>query len=95
MPTYVFRCAQRCVDVEEIHAMATVPTEVVCPVCGASAMRIVGSPALGTGNSPAMRAQDATRATAEAPAVVSSVPGSRRRATPVTTNPLHRKLPRP
>ena len=38
--------------------------------------------------------QDATRVTADRPDVVSSLPASRRR-TPVTANPLHRKLPRP
>jgi len=41
-----------------------------------------------------MRAQDATRATADRPDVVRSLPTSGRRAQ-VTANPLHRKLPRP
>ena len=35
---------------------------------------MIGSPALGAGRSAAMRAQDATRATADTPAVVDRVP---------------------
>ncbi|MGB6180386.1 MAG: zinc ribbon domain-containing protein [Rhodococcus sp. (in: high G+C Gram-positive bacteria)] len=75
--------------------MAEVPAHVECVHCGDSAPRTIASPALGRGNSPAMRAHDAARATAEAPHVVSSIPGKSRRGTPTTSNPLHRKLPRP
>ncbi|KNA90561.1 zinc ribbon domain-containing protein [Gordonia sp. w5E2] len=95
MPTYVFRCRQACDDVEQVHSMLTVPDDVECPVCSERARRIVTAARLGVGDSAAMRAHDATRATADAPTVVSSVPGSPRRSTPVTTNPLHRRLPRP
>ncbi|MGV9824555.1 MULTISPECIES: zinc ribbon domain-containing protein [unclassified Gordonia (in: high G+C Gram-positive bacteria)] len=95
MPTYVFRCPDSCGDVEELFSMAAVPDDVPCPTCGSSARRTIAAPVLGVGNSAAMRAHDATRATADAPAVVSALPGRRGRGTPVTTNPLHRRLPRP
>ena len=42
----------------------------------------------------AAQLQDATRATADAPTVVDRVPENTR-PTPVSTNPVHRKLPRP
>ncbi|SHV86718.1 regulatory protein, FmdB family protein [Mycobacteroides abscessus subsp. abscessus] len=94
VPTYVYRCGQGCPDFTEQHSMATAPADTPCPSCSGQARRRIGAPALGAGNSSGMRVQDATRATADRPDVVSSLPASRRRA-PVTTNPLHRKLPRP
>lgn len=94
VPTYVFRCGQGCPDFTEQHSMAVVPDDVPCPSCRSQAKRRIGAPALGAGSSPGMRIQDATRATADRPDVVGSLPASRRRA-PVTANPLHRKLPRP
>ncbi|AJW41821.1 hypothetical protein NY08_3814 [Rhodococcus sp. B7740] len=42
-----------------------------------------------------MKAHDASRATADTPAVVSSLPAAARSATRTTSNPLHRRLPRP
>ncbi|GAC48535.1 putative regulatory protein [Gordonia aichiensis NBRC 108223] len=95
MPTYVFRCSQACDDVEQVHSMTAVPDDITCPRCAQRARRIVTAARLGVGDSDAMRVHDATAATADRPAVVSSVPGSARRSTPVTTNPLHRRLPRP
>ncbi|KAA0922900.1 zinc ribbon domain-containing protein [Rhodococcus sp. 05-2254-6] len=95
MPTYSFRCAQRCAPVEQRFSMADVPSEVPCPACGQAAARKISSPVLGRGNSAAMQAHDAARATADTPAVVSSVPHQGRAATRTTSNPLHRRLPRP
>ncbi|AZG47251.1 FmdB family zinc ribbon protein [Gordonia insulae] len=95
MPTYVYRCGDGCSDFTERHPMAAIPDSANCPGCGTGARRVIGTPALGASDPAAMRLHDATRATAETPAVVSNVPGRRRRATPVSSNPLHRKLPRP
>ncbi|OZE82694.1 hypothetical protein CH305_09150 [Rhodococcus sp. 15-649-2-2] len=95
VPTYSFRCAQRCAPVEQRFTMADVPGEVPCPDCGEAAARQIYSPALGRGNSAAMKAHDASRATADKPAVVSSLPAAGRSATRTTSNPLHRRLPRP
>lgn len=94
VPTYVFRCAEGCVDFTERHPMSAIPDAARCPSCAASARRIVGAPALGVGDSAAMRLQDATRATADRPSVVTGLPASSRR-TPTSSNPWHRKLPRP
>ncbi|MCZ4517113.1 zinc ribbon domain-containing protein [Rhodococcus ruber] len=95
MPTYSFRCAQRCAPVEQRFTMADVPGEVLCPECGEAAARQISSPALGRGNSAAMKAHDASRATADTPTVVSSIPATGRASSPTTSNPLHRRLPRP
>lgn len=94
MPTYSFRCEQDCPDFTARFPMAAIADEQICPQCGTSAHRRPGSPSLGTGNTSAMRLHDATRSSAEDPAVVNRLPPSPRR-TPVTTNPLHRRLPRP
>lgn len=95
MPTYLFRCErQDCDDFTAVFPMASRPDEQPCPGCGDAARRRIGAPALGVGNTAAMRAQDRTRASADTPTVVSAPPPTQRRA-PVTANPLHRKLPRP
>lgn len=95
MPTYLFRCAT-CGDTERAFPMASVPATLDCPACGASARRRPTGAVLGVGTSPAMRLLDATARSASEPAVVPSVPAAgRRRVRPVTTNPLHRRLPRP
>lgn len=98
MPTYVYRCdaGRGCGEFERRYPIAEVPAVLNCPECADSARRVITAPALGVGDSPAMRLHDATAATADRPAVVSAVPGSARAARrPVTTDPRHRKLPRP
>lgn len=99
VPTYVFRCSSPSCRTggtfEQHHPMATVPDAAPCTSCGEPATRTVTSPALGRGNSSIVKAHDAARASAESPAVVSSLPGRGRAGTPTTSNPLHRKLPRP
>ena len=95
MPTYQFRCSGDCPDFSAMYQMAEVPPEDRCPQCSAPARRIIGAPRLGIGGTAAMRLQDRTRASADSPDVVSRIPGRAARATPVTTNPLHRRLPRP
>ncbi|WP_371814993.1 zinc ribbon domain-containing protein [Mycobacterium sp. DL440] len=70
------------------------PDVIDCPSCGAAARRMISSPNLGRGASTAMALQDATRTSADRPAVVAAPP-SGGRGQKVTTNPLHQKLPRP
>jgi predicted nucleic acid-binding Zn ribbon protein len=94
VPTYVFRCGQGCPDFTEQHPMTAVPDGAPCPRCNGQSRRKMGAPALGVGKSAGMRLQDSTRATADNPDVVRNLPAGNR-ATRVTANPLHRKLPRP
>nr|WP_230593027.1 MULTISPECIES: zinc ribbon domain-containing protein [unclassified Rhodococcus (in: high G+C Gram-positive bacteria)] len=94
MPTYTFRCSGGCEPTEEQHPMNHIPLEVPCHICSTSARRTISAPALGRGNTREMRLHDATRATAESPSTVRSLPGGGARRSS-STNPLHRKLPRP
>ncbi|WP_231984654.1 zinc ribbon domain-containing protein [Mycobacterium sp. 852014-52144_SCH5372336] len=55
---------------------------------------MMSSPHLGR-TGVAMDLQDATRATADRPNVVTAPPPPATRRQNVSTNPLHRKLPRP
>ncbi|MFD7844384.1 FmdB family zinc ribbon protein [Nocardia sp. NPDC004340] len=92
MPSYEFACRD-CGAFDRVHSMADVPAESPCPHCGRPARRRIGGGVLLHGSTPAMRLLDATAATASRPPVVSAPPGGGR--TPVSRNPLHRKLPRP
>jgi hypothetical protein len=72
------------------------PDQIACPVCGSTARYMIGSPNLRAADSVAMALHDATRASADRPAVVSRPPGTRRQSPrPTTANPSHRALPRP
>jgi putative FmdB family regulatory protein len=93
MPLYVFRCAT-CPDVDRAFTMVAVPDEIDCATCGAPARRVITTVAAGA-DPLATRLLDATGATADRPAVVSSIPGRGRPARRVTTDPRHRRLPRP
>ncbi|WP_328799486.1 zinc ribbon domain-containing protein [Rhodococcus sp. T7] len=96
MPLYEFRCAADCGPFERSFPMADVPRSITCPGCEGDAARLVSSPRLGHGSSSAMQLLDATKRSAHEPAVVAGPPP--RAATgrsPVTNNPLHRRLPRP
>ncbi|MCP2175357.1 FmdB family zinc ribbon protein [Williamsia maris] len=97
MPLYGFRCDQGCVALDRSFPMSTVPDGIDCPGCGSTARRRITPVPIGVGASAAMRLQDATRATADAPRVVSGVPasGGSARRRPVSADPRHRRLPRP
>jgi hypothetical protein len=56
---------------------------------------MITAPGIAGGRNPYRSAVERAMATADAPQVVSSLPGAVRRPQPVTSNPLHRKLPRP
>ncbi|MEU9807147.1 hypothetical protein [Mycobacterium sp. NPDC050853] len=75
--------------------MATAPDAVPCARCAGSARRVFGIAGVSRGSSARMRLLDATHRSASEPPVVSAPPPSARRAAPITSNPLHRKLPRP
>ncbi|WP_305094547.1 zinc ribbon domain-containing protein [Prescottella sp. R16] len=95
IPLYQFRCAQ-CGPFDATHPMTSVPDEDGCPGCGGASRRQITAPRLGHGSSTAMRLLDATARSAHEPAVVTGTrPGARRAPQPITTDPLHRKLPRP
>ncbi|MCJ0947536.1 zinc ribbon domain-containing protein [Rhodococcus erythropolis] len=95
MPLYEFRCTG-CGPLERSFAMAEVPQSISCPQCSLESKRVVSSPRLTHSSSTAMGLLDSTARSAHEPAVVSgSLPGRGRQSAPTTSNPLHRKLPRP
>lgn len=95
MPVYEFRC-----DQSHVHELALPMTSsqrtAQCPQCGGSARRLISAPGLSRLNSARGRLIESTEASASAPSVVDAVPASgARRATPVSRDPRHAKLPRP
>ncbi|MCV7141441.1 zinc ribbon domain-containing protein [Mycolicibacterium fortuitum] len=95
MVLYEFRCASGCDVTKKMYPMSARPDVIDCPECRGPARRTIAAPNLGRGGSSAMALQDATRASADRPAVVAGPPAAGRRRQKVTTNPLHQKLPRP
>jgi putative FmdB family regulatory protein len=93
MVLYAFRCESGCGTTKQMHSMDDRPDVVECPTCRGAARRTIAAPHLGRGGSTAMALQDATRATADRPAVVTAPSGAGRRQK-ITTNPLHQTLPR-
>lgn len=94
MTTYAFRCRE-CGPFDSRFPIGTAPDRASCPDCGGPSSRMITAPGIGGGHSPYRSAVERTMASADAPQVVSALPGATRRPTAVTTNPLHRKLPRP
>ncbi|TWS25158.1 zinc ribbon domain-containing protein [Tsukamurella sputi] len=93
MPTYEFRCSS-CGPFDAVFSMRDVPATTACR-CGAPARRGITAPRLGAGASGAMKLLDATKATAERPAVVGAPAGRPRGGGGAPSNPLHARLPRP
>ncbi|WP_396656525.1 FmdB family zinc ribbon protein [Microbacterium sp.] len=95
MPRYDFRCGCSA-EFTATYPMSAVPEVADCPRCGERARRRLTAPHLSRTGSAAFGLIDRAARSAHEPEVVSgSLPGRRRRpGTPVTSNPLHAKLPR-
>lgn len=94
MPTYTYRCPV-CGPFDLVRPMAEVAASDACPDCGRDGRRIWGAPALRGVDPGLRRALDAGERSADRPDVVGSVPGRSPRATTVTRDPRHARLPRP
>jgi putative FmdB family regulatory protein len=94
VPTYDYRCP-RCGEFQLRRPMAESACETTCPDCALPAVRVFGAPALRGLDQTVRRALDASAGSADSPQVVTSVPGRSRRATPLSTDPRHARLPRP
>lgn len=93
MPVYEFRCSG-CGRFEAQHTMATVPESQPCPACSTESQRMIAAVGLSGANSPRARAVEQAARSATEPEVVRGSPG-RSRSTPVSSDPRHRKLPKP
>ncbi|MGH3723666.1 MAG: FmdB family zinc ribbon protein [Mycobacterium sp.] len=94
MAFYEYRCTS-CGDTARNFPMATAPDTVPCTGCTGSSRRVFGIAGVHRGSSARMRLLDATQRSASEPTVVSAPSPRARRPAPTTSNPLHRKLPRP
>ena len=94
VPTYGFQCPA-CGRFDVIRPMADASAPATCPTCGQDGRRTFGAPALRALAPDLRRALDAGARSADAPEVVTTVPGRSRRSTPITTDPRHARLPRP
>jgi putative FmdB family regulatory protein len=94
MTTYAFRCRD-CGPFDARYPVGTAPDRSTCPECAGPSMRLITAPGISGGRNPYRSAVERSKASADAPQVVSSLPKSGRRPVPVSSNPLHRKLPRP
>lgn len=94
MPLYEYGCPA-CGSFELLLSMAAATREASCPGCGAPARRLVSAPGLSRANSAEHRLLERTTRTAVEPDVVAAPPPGPGRAPRYTTNPLHRRLPRP
>ncbi|WP_261624032.1 FmdB family zinc ribbon protein [Nesterenkonia marinintestina] len=93
MPIYEFSC-RRCGRFDASRPMSSVPDALDCPTCAQDSPRVISAVGLSRAGSPAARTIDAAARTASEPPVVTGAPG-RPRSAPVTTDPRHRRLPRP
>lgn len=93
MPTYSFDCREHGPH-DVVLAMASVTGSHPCPACGAPSRRVFTPPRLNLGDSRARALIDATKATADAPPVVTSIPGQPRRRQRVTHDPRFQRLPK-
>lgn len=95
MATYQYRCPDGTLF-EASHPIGEAPDAPPCPDCGQPSRRVISAPHLSKAGSPAFRLIDSTTRSAAEPEIVNSrIPGSPRRVQPYSSNPLHRKLPRP
>lgn len=97
MATYGYRCTTDG-PFDLVAAMGTAPQTGTCPHCSAPARRVWTAPRLSTADPRRMALVDSTKATAERPDVVTSLPAGRvgrRGSAALQSNPALAKLPRP
>lgn len=98
MANYTYRCAEHGPTVTA-HPVGTAPQQIDCPECGQSAKRVYTSPMMSAADPQRMALIDSTKASADRPEVVTSVPRGGRlnsKPTPMAPpDPRLRKLPRP
>lgn len=94
MPSYSYQCVQGC-TYDAKFEMASVPAEMECRVCGSDARKMITAPYLSRAGEAAFGLMDRAARSASEPEVVSRIPQQgRKRTQPITSNPIHQKLPR-
>ncbi|HLU46064.1 MAG TPA: zinc ribbon domain-containing protein [Natronosporangium sp.] len=93
MAIYEYRCVQH-QEFTVSFPIGEATREVPCPACGVPAARVFSAPALTRTPRRLAAAIERAGRSAEAPEVVSTIPG-RRRQRPRLAHPDHARLPRP
>ncbi|MEC5202318.1 MULTISPECIES: FmdB family zinc ribbon protein [unclassified Arthrobacter] len=95
MAIYEYRCPDDS-PFEVSHRIGEAPDSLACPSCGKPSRRMISAPHLSKAGSAAFGLIDSTQRSASEPEIVNSqIPGTPRRVQSYSSNPLHRKLPRP
>lgn len=96
MPIYEYRCPN-CAIFEVILPLGAAEETQTCPTCRQTARRKISAPNLSKTGTSAFKLIESTVRSASEPQVVagSLPPAGRRKTQPYSSNPLHRKLPRP
>jgi putative FmdB family regulatory protein len=98
LPTYGYRCS-RCGSFDVRREINNRLDAEPCPSCARPSRRVFDAPALRGVHPGLRRALDAQQRSAHEPTVVRTDQGATlgpsRRATPVSTDPRHARLPRP
>lgn len=98
MANYTYRCAEHG-PAEYAFPVGSAPQHVDCPDCGTPAKRVYRSPMLSAADRDRMGLIDSTKASADRPEVVTSIPrGGRLNSKPTPSappDPRLRRLPRP
>lgn len=95
MPSYEYKCpAHGRFDV--VLSMAASSADHACPLCGMKSRKVISAPYLNLGDPMSRRVIDATKATADKPGIVTTLPtSSGRRSQQVSRDPRHQRLPKP
>ena len=94
LPTYSYACPT-CGTFDVVRPMAAVSAPTDCPQCERPARRVFGAPALRSLDAGLRGALDASHRSADAPAVVSSLPPRTGRIQRRASDPRQLRLPRP
>jgi putative FmdB family regulatory protein len=94
VPTYTYSCPA-CGGFDLVRPMGESGAPATCPGCGRSGRRVFGAPALRSLPAGLRSALDAQHCSADAPAVVTSLPSRSGRTQRLATDPRHARLPRP
>ncbi len=94
MATYAYRCPTHG-DFDTRAPIGTAASSAPCPACEAPGSRVFSAPRLGSAPSGLVKAMDRAGASSDAPPVVTSLPSRGAGPARVSTNPAHRRLPRP
>ena len=96
MALYEFACPG-CPPIEAYFPMGSAPESIDCPECGGRASRVFSAPYLSVSGRAAFKLIDSTQRSAHEPQVVTgALPQTTWKCTAtITSDPLHRKLPRP